>query len=219
MNPLIESLWTSFLPAFLAGILVDFEIATIALAIGGVLGLVLAFVRFQDGFLTLPAGLLVGLMRAAPTFVVMFFLLNALPRDGFVSGLMIVAVALTPYSAAYVSDSALDALRHFHAGSVEASLLVLPNIARAFFVLVMSSSVGAAIGVPEGIAAILREAEKMGSLSDTLVLLAIGIACFSIPLQAGFAFIRVVQRHLAAAAVRYRKRMPNAIEAVHAKQH
>jgi hypothetical protein len=82
----------------------------------------------------------------------------------------------------------------------------------------MSSSVGAAIGVPEGIAAILREAEKMGSLSDMLVLLAIGVGCFGIPLQAGFAFIRVVQRHLAAAAVHYRQRIAPAVEAVHAKQ-
>ena len=217
MSPLIQSVWTDFLPAFLAGIAVDFEIAAIALALGVALGLVLAIARFQGGLVEIPARMLVGLMRAAPTFVVMFFLLNTLPRGAGLSGLMIVALALVPYAAAYVSDSALDALRHFHSGSVQASLLVLPNIARAFFVLVMSSSVGAAIGVPEGIAVLLREAEKMGSLSGMLILFAIGLVCFGIPLQAGFAVIRLIQRHLGRAAVRYEEAAPAAIETARAE--
>jgi hypothetical protein len=212
MSPLIQSLLSDFLPAFLAGIAVDFEIATIALTLGVALGLVLAIARFQGGLVAIPAGVLVGLMRAAPTFVVMFFLLNTLPRGGSLSGLMIVALALVPYAAAYVADSALDALRHFRSGSLQASLLVLPNIARAFFVLVMSASVGAAIGVPEGIAVILREAEKAGSLGDMLLFFAIGLACFGIPLQAGFAVIRLIQRHLGRAAVRYAEGAPAAIE-------
>ena len=120
-------------------------------------------------------------MRAAPTFVVMFFLLNVLPHRDALSGVVIVAVSLVPYAAAYVADSGADALRQFHSGSPLAGLLILPNIARAFFVLVMSSSAGAAIGVPEGIAIILRQAEKMPSTGDMLVLFAIGIACFGIP--------------------------------------
>lgn len=217
MNPLIETLWTSFLPAFLAGITVDFEIAAIALALGLALGILLAFARFQGGLAGIPAGMLVGLMRAAPTFVVMFFLLNTLPRGGGLSGIMIVALALVPYAAAYISDSTLDALRHFHSGSLLACFLVLPNLARAFFVLVMSSSVGAAIGVPEGIAVILREAEKMPSLGDMLVLFAIGVACFGIPLQAGFAVIRLIQRQVGRAALRYPDEMA-AVETLPVKQ-
>ena len=218
MSALIESLSTSFLPAFLAGIAVDFEIATIALVLGLALGLLLAFARFQGGAVGVPAALLVGLMRAAPTFVVMFFLLNTLPHEAGLSGIMIVALALVPYAAAYVADSTLDALRHFHSGSFLACLLVLPNIGRAFFVLVMSSSVGAAIGVPEGIAVILREAEKLPSLGDTLILFAIGVACFGIPLQAGFAVIRLIQRHLGRAALQYREELSAPIESLPAKQ-
>jgi hypothetical protein len=171
--------------------------------LGLALGVLLALARFQGGAAGIPAAMLVGLMRAAPTFVIMFFLLNTLPSGGGLSGVMIVALALVPYAAAYVSDSVLDALRHFHSGSLLACLLVLPNLARAFFVLVMSASVGAAIGVPEGIAVILREAEKMPSLGDTLILFAIGVACFGVPLQAAFAVIRVIQRHLGRGALRY----------------
>ena len=56
--------------------------------------------------------------------------------------------------------------------------------------------------MPEGIAVILRQAEKLPSLGDMLVLFAIGVACFGIPLQAGFAVIRLIQRHLAQLALR-----------------
>ena len=205
MSPLIDHLSSHFLPAFLTGMSVNFEIAGVALALGLALGAMLTLARLQGGVAGWAAGVIVGLMRAAPTFVVMFFLLNAVPHGGGLSGSMIVAVSLVPYAAAYTSDSGVDAVSHLRAGSLLACFLILPNIARAFFVLVMSSSAGAAIGVPEGIAVILRQAEKLPSIGDKLVLFATGIACFGIPLQAGFAVIRLIQRHLGRAASRNSK--------------
>jgi His/Glu/Gln/Arg/opine family amino acid ABC transporter permease subunit len=196
-----DTLLTRFLPAFLSGMSVNFEIACIALVLGLVFGLLLALARFRGGVVGSAASLVVGLMRAAPTFVVMFFLLNALPRMGL-SGVMIVSVSLVPYAAAYVADSGVDALRQWHTGSHLACLLVLPNIARAFFVLVMSSSAGAAIGVPEGISILLREAQKLPSIGDMLILFVAGIVCFSVPLQAGFAAVRLLQRYLGRIALR-----------------
>jgi ABC-type amino acid transport system permease subunit len=204
MNPLTDLISSNFLLAFLDGMSVNFEIAGISLGLGLALGILLALARFQGGMAGMTAGMMVGLMRAAPTFVVMFFLLNAVPRGGGLSGVMIVAVSLAPYAAAYVSDSAVDALRQFHSESPQACLLILPNIARAFFVLVMSSSAGAAIGVSEGIAVILRQAEKMPSIGDMLLLFAIGVACFGIPLQAGFAVVLLTQRRLGRTALRNR---------------
>ena len=203
MTQLIDRLASDFMPAFLAGMSVNFEIAGMALAFGLGLGVLLAIARLQGGAAGMIAGAAVALMRAAPTFVVMFFLLNALPHGG-VSGMMIVAISLVPYAAAYVADSGVDALRQFRAGSPLACLLILPNIARAFFVLVMSSSAGAAVGVTEGIAVILREAEKLPTSGDRLLLFAIGVACFGIPLQAGFAVIRLIQRRLGRIALRSR---------------
>ena len=62
-------------------------------------------------------------MRAAPTFVVMFFLLNVV-RDVSLfgmkltmSGVMTVAVSLVPYSAAYTADAGVEALRQWDRGS------------------------------------------------------------------------------------------------------
>ena len=206
MSALIPGLPANFLPTFLAGMLVNFEIAAIALGLGLAAGLLLTGLNLYPGMIGRASRSLVGLMRAAPTFVIMFFLLNTLPRDAGLSGVMIVALSLVPYAAAYIADSAVDALRQLRSGSALAGFLIMPNIARAFFVMVMSSSAGAAIGVHEGIAVILRQAEKLHSLGEMLLLFALGIACFGIPLQAGFAVIRLIQRHLGRIALRNREK-------------
>jgi hypothetical protein len=199
----MERLSSDFLPLFLGGMAVNFEIAVVAIAVGLAFGLLLAVGRLGGGMAGGAAASIISVMRAAPTFVVMFFLLNAVPRDATIfgtpvalSGVMTVALSLVPYSAAYIADAGVDALRQLRGGSTLGALLFLPNVTRAFFVLVMSSSAGAAIGVTEGITVILRQAEQLPTLDDRLALFAIGIVLFGIPLQAGFAIMSFVQRRL-----------------------
>jgi hypothetical protein len=195
--PLLGQLTGDFLPQLLAGMVVNFEIAAIALALGLLLGLPLALGRQSGGAAGGLSASVVGLMRAAPTFVVMFFLLNIIPRDVVaLPGVMIVALSLVPYSAAYASDAGIEALRQLRRGSPLGALLFLPNITRAFFVLVMSSGAAAAIGVPEGISIILRQAEQLPALADRLVLFGFGIVLFGVPLQLGLALVRWLQRDL-----------------------
>jgi ABC-type amino acid transport system permease subunit len=55
MSPLIARLW-HFLPAFLAGMSVNFEIAGIALAFGLALGILLALARLQGGATGMASG-------------------------------------------------------------------------------------------------------------------------------------------------------------------
>ena len=184
-----------FFRTLLAGMAVNFEISAIALLLGLAVGGVLAAGRLQGGVLAAIAAAVVTLMRAAPTFVVMFFLLNILARD-VLSGVMVVALSLVPYAAAYAADAGVDAVQHLRRGSRPGALLFLPNIARAFFVMVMSSGAAAAIGVVEGIAVLLRQADRMPALGDKLLLFAVGIALFGIPMQLGFAAVRWVQRRL-----------------------
>ena len=198
-----------FFADLLGGMLVNFEIAAIALVVGLALGGPLALGRLKGGALAAAATMLIGLMRAAPTFVVMFFLLNIIPRDATLLGvdvvpspLMIVALSLVPYSASYVADNGAEALKQLRDGSRLGALQFLPNVTRAFFVLVMSSSAGAAIGVTEGIAVILREAVLLPALADKLVLFAIGILFFGVTLQTGFALIRRLQVRLGRLATR-----------------
>ena len=201
-----------FLPQLLAGMVVNFEIAAIALLVGLAVGGLLTWAKLVGGVVRAIAVTLIGLMRAAPTFVVMFFLLNIIPSDATLfgvnvapSGVMTVALSLVPYAAAYVADNGSEALKQLRDGSPLGALLFLPNVTRAYFVLVMSSSAGAAIGVSEGIAVILREAERMPTLGDKMVLFAIGIVCFGITLQAGFALMRLLQHRLGRLALRSRQ--------------
>ena len=201
-----------FLPQLLAGMVVNFEIAAIALLVGLAVGGLLTWAKLVGGVVGAIAVTLIGLMRAAPTFVVMFFLLNIIPSDATLfgvnvapSGVMTVALSLVPYAAAYVADNGSEALKQLRDGSPLGALLFLPNVTRAYFVLVMSSSAGAAIGVSEGIAVILREAERMPTLGDKMVLFTIGIVCFGITLQAGFALMRLLQHRLGRLALRSRQ--------------
>lgn len=205
----LGEIWKEFIPSLLAGMVTNFEISFLALLFGLLVGLPLAMLRLRGG--RVAAGFsatLISLMRAAPTFVVMFFLLNVL-RDVSVfgvklamSGVMTVAVSLVPYSAAYAADAGLEGMRQWQRGSHLGALLFLPNITRAFFVIVMSSGAAAAIGVAEGISVILREAALLASLGDRLVLFAVGIVFFGVPLQIGLALMRWLQRELGRRIVR-----------------
>ena len=84
---------------------VNFEIAAIAIAFGLAAGhAARGDPRLRRLSPAAVAASLVALMRAAPTFVVMFFLLNAMPRDATLfgvpfalSGVMTVALSLVPY--------------------------------------------------------------------------------------------------------------------------
>lgn len=188
----------TFLPEFVAGMIVNFQIAGLSMAVGLVLGLLFALARARGGIAGALVAPIVAFMRAAPTFVLMFFILNAIPQDASfqLSGVMICALSLVPYSAAFVADTGVDAIRDMKEDSRHAALLFLPNVTRAFFVLVMASSAGAAIGVPEGITVILQHTQHLPTLGDKLLMFAIGIVLFSIPLQAGFALLNLARRRL-----------------------
>ena len=209
MRTLSELLSSGFLWQFAAGMEVNFEIAALALFLGLGIGVPLAQARLAGGLANALSGSLVSLLRAAPTFVVMFFLMNSIPRDatllGFPiapSGFLAVVLSLVPYSAAYVADNAVEALASLRRGLPLSALLFLPNLMRAFFVLVMSSSAGAAIGVTEAVAVILRETQQLEALHEKLLLFGIGIVFFGVPLQAAFALVGLLHRRLGEAALR-----------------
>lgn len=199
-------LWTSgFFIDLVAGMAVNLQIAATALALGLALGLPLGLLQLGVGFRRWLAGLIVGTMRAAPTFVVMFFLLNIISPDATFFGLparpsdrMIVALSLVPYAMAYVADNGREAALQLRRGANESALLFLPNIVRAFLVLVMSSGAGAAIGVADGVAVVLRAAERWPTLPEKLIVFAAGVACFGFVFQTGFALVRLARGALAA---------------------
>jgi ABC-type arginine transport system permease subunit len=213
MTFLLERLPASdFLRDFLAGMVFNYEIAGIALLMGLTIGLPLAHGSLAGNRTKALSGRLVSLMRAAPSFVVMFVLMNAIPQHATVlgfpvapSGSLLVAMSLAPYAASYVFDNGIDALRNLRRGSPLSALLFLPSIVRAFFVLVMSSSAGAAIGVTEAVAVIVRETQQLPALHDKLLMFGIGVICFGLPLQSGFALVRMLPRRLSRMALSHQR--------------
>jgi glucose-6-phosphate-specific signal transduction histidine kinase len=113
-----------------------------------------------------------------------------------VVGPVVVVLSLAVYSTAYVSDTALEAVRHWRAGAHDLALLFLPALARSFFVLVMSSSTGAAIGVNEAVTVTLRQAQAMGDVGGRLLLFGAVILFFTCLLQGAFVLVERLRRVL-----------------------
>ncbi|WP_158966871.1 hypothetical protein [Chachezhania sediminis] len=200
----LGALLASDYPADLAtGMVVNFRIAGVALAFGLALGVPFTLMYLGGRVARRIVAPMVGLMRAAPTFVVMFFLLNIIPKPWTLFGVdltlppsMIVALSLVPYAAAYIADNGRAAILGLRAGSQAEALLFLPNLIRAYVVLVMSSSAGVAIGVNEGVAVVLREAERQSTLGEQMVVFAVGVFAFGAVFQVGFAIVRLLMRSL-----------------------
>jgi hypothetical protein len=208
MRDLLARLPADFMVRLLVGMALDFEMAALALGMGLLLGAPLGFVWAMRSRVRVVPNVTVQLLRAAPTFVVMFFLLNVLPHEMRLLGRKVqitreltVALSLVPYSASYVAEAGAEALRQWRLGSALAALLFLPNVARAYFVLVMSSGSAAAIGVSEGIAVLLREADRLPALSDRLWLFALGVLVYGTILQTGFLAVMGVRSRLARLAL------------------
>ena len=174
-----------FLPVLLSGFLVNLEIGLAALAIAVFVGVPLSLLRRGVTAMRRPVGVFVRLMQAVPTYVVMFFVLNQLPRDlalgGVpVAGLTAVVFAQSVYLTAYVAEDASEALAHLDNNDRERAMLFLPNLLRGFVVVVMSSGFGAAVGVSEAVSATMRQAERLPDLTDRILLFATAIGFFAV---------------------------------------
>jgi TRAP-type uncharacterized transport system substrate-binding protein/ABC-type arginine transport system permease subunit len=193
----------NFVTAFLLGFLTNLWVGAAALMIGTALGAPLAWLRHRSRWMGRPAAGLTALLRAAPTFVVMFFLLNVMPQGITIlsvpvpiPNVAVLVLALAIYITAYVSDNLLDTLRYLDAGSIGSALLFVPKMLRAFFVLVMSSSVGAAIGVQEAVTITLRQADRLPTIGSRIVLVIGVILFFSCVMQVALVCARRLTHHL-----------------------
>jgi hypothetical protein len=199
---MLESL-SRFLPDFFSGLVVNFEIAICALLGGILLGAPLAAARFRNELAATPAAWVVAVLRTIPTFAVMFFLVNVMPASFSVGGWqfhmtpwLAVALSLTLYAAAYVSDNAVEAMRQVRSGSPVAAMLFLMSLVRAFFVMVLSSGFGAAVGVVEATTITLRAIEVLPKLSDRLLLIGLVIVIFTVCFQVIYHIINLLRGKL-----------------------
>jgi hypothetical protein len=196
MHDLFSFLPVGFIPDLLNGMKVNFQIASVILIVSLLIGGLLTLVSLMGGIVGVGIALFIALIRAMPTFLAMICFLYLIPKQVVIagstfslSGFVLVILSLTPYGVAYVFDNFSESIRQWRRGQMITALQLLPNLSRLYFILIMSSSAGAAIGVTEGVTTLLRYASRIDSIQERLMLYAIGILFFGIVMQTGFALI------------------------------
>jgi ABC-type amino acid transport system permease subunit len=196
MHDILSFLPSGFIPDLLKGMTVNFQIAFATLIVSLLIGVLLTGVSLMGGIVGMVIAFFIAFIRAMPTFLVMICLLYLIPKQIDIagssfslSGIEIVILSLLPYAVAYVFDNTSESLRQWRRGQMVTALQLLPNLSRMFFILIMSSAAGAAIGVTEGVTTLLRYANRLESFQERLVLYAIGIFFFGIIMQTAFALI------------------------------
>ena len=195
----------SFLHAFFGGLVVNFQSAICGMIGGLPLGLIFALLRLAGGAGGALASGVVGLLRATPIFVVMFFLINVLPSTLSVGPFSIamspwlaVVIALIIFGSAYIADNAMEPIRELRKGSYRLVLLFIMSLLRVFFVMVLASGFGAAVGVIEATNITVRAVESLPNVSDRLILIGIVIAIFTIIFQTIYRLTNLARQKLTA---------------------
>jgi len=196
MYDVLSFLPAGFIPDLLEGMKVNFQIASAILIVSMLIGGLLTWVSLVGGIVGMIIGFFIAVIRSMPTFLAMICLLYLIPRQFVIagssfaiSGAVIVVLSLLPYGVAYVFDNFSESIRQWRRGQLVTALQLLPNLSRLYFILIMSSSAGAAIGVSEGVMTLLRYASRVESIHERLLLAAVGILFFGIIMQTAFALI------------------------------
>ncbi|WAC72613.1 hypothetical protein OU995_24260 [Roseateles sp. SL47] len=176
-----------FLPGFFHALGTNLSVAANALGVGLPMGVLLGLMSLPSASRVMSparraaagaAGLITALLRAAPAFVVMYVLLHATPGRWGIGPEGAVALALAFYAAAYVADTLQPAMLDWRTGGTAGAQLFLTGLVRCFFVMVLSSGFGAAVGVTEATAVTLRALEQLPTTADRLGLMACVVAVF-----------------------------------------
>jgi ABC-type proline/glycine betaine transport system permease subunit len=171
------TIMAAFAPAFLAGFLVNLEIAAGAMLIGLAIGGALAVAASNIGWLNRPVSILVQLLLCLPGYVVMFFLVN---MAGSGHGVFVVILAQTVFTTAYCNEIAKHGLRDLLSGDRRRAGLFIPNAIRGFTITTMSSGVAAAVGIPEAVGVTMHQAEHLPEFQDRIVLFLCVIGFFAV---------------------------------------
>jgi ABC-type anion transport system duplicated permease subunit len=101
-------------------------------------------------------------------------------------------LALCVYATAVISDAAQDAWQHYQQSDTAKALLLIPTLFRIFTILVMASSIGAAIGVQDAVTYTLSKAETIPDALDRIWLVLSATLFF----VAYFSIIRFTLYHI-----------------------
>lgn len=174
-----------FVLNFLTYFLTNIKIGLISLVLGLLLGVPLAVLLEKNNkWLTPLVNILLFFCRGFPVYILMFALLNSLSADSFFKAfpdeivrMIAIVLALTAYALAAICDLTRVMLTQLAKGQTAEAFLIVPNIFRVFTTVLISSSVGAAIGVSEAVSYTIRVYERFPDRLDRF-LLVLGVTIF-----------------------------------------
>jgi hypothetical protein len=188
-----------FLPKFLQGVAVNLAMSLWALPFSIVIGWYLMKWQLSGGVLGAIAKAVLALFRAAPTFVLIFFIFNVLSFKWQVAGFhlgmspfLAVVLSLIGFGVPYVADSSINTQR----GASGEKWLMIMSWVRGFFVMVLSSGMAAAVGVNEGMAEVLRAIEVLPTVRERLYLIAAVTVFYTVLLQTIYHLMAFTRRKL-----------------------
>ncbi|MEP1930611.1 MAG: hypothetical protein ABJJ37_04960 [Roseibium sp.] len=188
------------------GLLVNFQIAFSALIIGLASGGFLALLgELRNPAIRWGIESSISILRATPVFIAMFFLAGVLrphytALEAYIADpkIMFVTLACLPYITSYAYDQVSEAMAQWRRGARRAAMLLIPNMARSFQILVSASCFGAAIGVNEAMSVVLSEADLLGDSVWRFVLYALTVLVFFGLMQTVVASSRILHRFVIA---------------------
>jgi len=174
-----------FVLNFLTYFLTNVKIGVISLVLGLVIGVPLALLLHKKNkWLTPAVNTLLFFCRGFPVYILMFALLNSLSADSFFKSfpdetvrLIAIVLALAAFALAAICDLTLVMLTQLAKGQMAEAFLIVPNVFRVFTAVLISSSVGAAIGVSEAVSYTIRVYERFPDRLDRF-LLVLGVTIF-----------------------------------------
>ena len=169
---------TEFILNFLSYFLTNIKIGTFSLIGGLLIGVPLAWLLNKNNkWLSPIINVVLFFCRGLPIYILMFALLTSLSTDTLLKAFnddtlrtAAIILALSVYALAAICDLTLVMLAQLAKGQIAEAFLIVPNIFRIFTTLLISSSVGAAIGVPEAVSYTIRVYERFPERIDRFLL-------------------------------------------------
>ncbi|MCF8170943.1 MAG: hypothetical protein K9J49_00815 [Candidatus Methylopumilus sp.] len=167
-----------FILNFLSYFLTNIKIGTFSLIGGLLIGMPLAWLLNKNNkWLSRMINVVLFFCRGLPIYILMFALLTSLSTDTLLKAFnddtlrtAAIILALSVYALAAICDLTLVMLVQLAKGQIAEAFLIVPNIFRIFTTLLISSSVGAAIGVPEAVSYTIRVYERFPERLDRFLL-------------------------------------------------
>ncbi len=148
----------AWFPLMLGGFLKNISIALSAMAIGTLLGSLLALLRLsKNRSIQISVNATTSFFRNVPTLVILFYLATLLPNQWTVmDGLTIplspslkASIALASSPLGFTAWNLYASIENWRKGDHHAAMLFIPNWIGAFLVTTLASSVSSLVGVDE----------------------------------------------------------------------